>query len=48
LENGSISSNNTQQTDKGKNALIVSSVVFVLLVAGLAIVKGRFSKKKKK
>lgn len=48
LANGSTSSNNAQQTDKGKNALIVFGVVFVLLVAGLAIVKSRFSKNDKK
>jgi len=47
LENSS-TPNNTQQIDKGKNTLIVSGVIFVLLVAGLAIVKSRFSKNKKK
>lgn len=40
--------NNTQRVDKGKSVLIVFGVVFVLLVAGLVIVKSRFSKNKKK
>ena len=47
LSNSSTSDNNAQQTDKGKSFLIVFGVAFVLLVAGLAIVKSRFSKKKK-
>lgn len=43
-------SDNTQQTqtDKGKNTLIIFGVVFVLLVASLAIAKSRFSKNKKR
>jgi hypothetical protein len=48
LSHSSISDNNTQQVDKGKNALIVFGVVFVLLIAGLAIVKSKFIKNKKK
>ncbi|CAI2173153.1 11936_t:CDS:2 [Funneliformis geosporum] len=39
LSNSSKPDNNTQQTNKGKNILIVSGVVFVLLVVSLAIVK---------
>jgi len=35
---------NAQQLVRGKNVLIVCSVVFVVLVAGLAIIKSRFSK----
>ncbi|CAG8660388.1 13912_t:CDS:2, partial [Ambispora leptoticha] len=46
LLNGS-TSNNTQPTDKGKSTLIIFGVVFVLLFAGLAIIKSRFNKNKK-
>ena len=38
--------NNPQQTDNGKNGLIVFGVVFVSLIAGLAIVKRKFIKRK--
>jgi len=47
LSNSSTYDNNARQTDKGKNTLIVFGVVFVLLAAGLVIVKSRFSKNKK-
>lgn len=46
LANGSIS--DAQPTDKEKSPLIIFGVIFVLLVAGLAIVKTRFSKNNKK
>jgi len=46
LSNSSTSDNNTQPTNKVKNALLVFGVVFVSLVAGLAIAKRKFIKKK--